>query len=204
MQNNPIREDNIVDSTEISRVDFLTIQDECSIIDSAKENVNDGNSADIENLNNLGKGLTKYQSCKFLIIVVEDPIDVVSPTYLGGNLAKNEDPISKDNTSPHESSANDTHDDSELEEITVDSLFNSLADYEDIRVGWRMVVTRGVISIIKPNPKYALSTKARKIIVPCSFRQALLDAIWKMVMEQEFNALQENQTWDHVLLLITS
>jgi histone deacetylase 1/2 len=59
------------------------------------------------------------------------------------------------------------------------------------------MVTRSRAGIFKPNPRYAMAATATPAIslVPKSVREALKDPNWRRAMEDEFQALQANQTW---------
>lgn len=41
-------------------------------------------------------------------------------------------------------------------------------------------------------------TKPKRLCIPCSVKQALQDPIWKKAMQEEFSALQKNNTWSLV------
>lgn len=56
------------------------------------------------------------------------------------------------------------------------------------------LVTRGVLGIMKPNPRYALFVVACEVAIPKSFKSALLYLDWKTTMKIEFDALLKNKT----------
>jgi len=61
------------------------------------------------------------------------------------------------------------------------------------------MVTRAKDGIHKPNPRYALASSTSAISpIPSSARAAPKDPHWHDAMEQEFDALQRNQTWRFV------
>jgi len=60
-------------------------------------------------------------------------------------------------------------------------------------------VTRSQRGIFKPNQKYInLHTAVTKSPFPRNLVLALKDLNWKMVMDDEYNALIQNKTWDLV------
>jgi hypothetical protein len=61
----------------------------------------------------------------------------------------------------------------------------------------RIMTTRSQHGIIKPNPKYALTSVISAGILhePRSVRAALAHPGWKAVMEDELTSLHQNQTW---------
>ncbi|KAF8780514.1 hypothetical protein HU200_001642 [Digitaria exilis] len=61
------------------------------------------------------------------------------------------------------------------------------------------MVTRARAGIVKPHPKYALSSTASAISpIPRSVRATLKDEHWRAAMQLEFDALQRNHTWSLV------
>ena len=58
------------------------------------------------------------------------------------------------------------------------------------------MVTRGKAGIVRPNPRYAHIAATDD--VPRSVRAALRDPAWLAVMQDEYNALQQNDTWEPV------
>ena len=67
------------------------------------------------------------------------------------------------------------------------------------------MVTRRKAGVVKPNPRYANTAEVDD--VPCIVRAALRDPAWFAAMQDEFRALQENNTWELVhdrLVLMSS
>ena len=63
------------------------------------------------------------------------------------------------------------------------------------------MVTRFKLGVVKPNPKYALTSISSHNVPrePQNIQSALAHPGWKTAMEKEFTALQLNQTWTLVL-----
>jgi hypothetical protein len=61
------------------------------------------------------------------------------------------------------------------------------------------MVTRARAGISKPNPRYANVAVAPAIsLIPTTTRAALRDPNWSATMQEEFNALIDNNIWDLV------
>jgi histone deacetylase 1/2 len=60
------------------------------------------------------------------------------------------------------------------------------------------IMTHARAGVFKPNPKYALTSTSPVSTVPRSVHVALRDPWWREAMLQEFNALQQNNTWSLV------
>lgn len=60
------------------------------------------------------------------------------------------------------------------------------------------MVTRSKAGISKPNRKYCLSAQEVQESEPISYKDALRHNKWKQAMDDEFNALQNQQTWELV------
>ena len=58
------------------------------------------------------------------------------------------------------------------------------------------MLTRRKAGVIKPNPRYANLAMADD--VPCSVCAALHDPAWIQAMQEEYDALQHNRTWELV------
>lgn len=67
-------------------------------------------------------------------------------------------------------------------------------DHSDVIPSSRMV-TRASMGIYKPNPWFALTMAATKVLTPTSAKYAMTIPRWKEAMGAEFKALQENKTW---------
>jgi len=59
------------------------------------------------------------------------------------------------------------------------------------------MVTRFKLGVVKPNPKYALTSTSSHSVPrePWNVQSALAYPGWKSAMEEEFTALQLHQTW---------
>lgn len=55
--------------------------------------------------------------------------------------------------------------------------------------------TRSQSGIVKPNPKYCFHSSMSKSPIPSNPISALRDPNWKLAMDDEFNALINNETW---------
>lgn len=60
------------------------------------------------------------------------------------------------------------------------------------------MITRSQNQIVKPNPRYCLSTTLAPYIEPNTIHQALADEKWRQSACAEFNAAIQNHTWDLV------
>ena len=60
------------------------------------------------------------------------------------------------------------------------------------------MITRSKKGIIKPNPKYVLTSTTNSTNIPCephNIRAALAHPRWKVAMDEELEALHKNKTW---------
>jgi hypothetical protein len=60
------------------------------------------------------------------------------------------------------------------------------------------MITRARAGVFKPHPKYALAASTTVSVVPQSVRAALKEPAWRAAMQEEFDALHRNQTWQLV------
>lgn len=63
------------------------------------------------------------------------------------------------------------------------------------------MVTRSILRVVKPNPKYALNTITSDKIPhePYNVKIPLAHPGWKTAMDEELAALHKNETWTLVL-----
>jgi hypothetical protein len=60
------------------------------------------------------------------------------------------------------------------------------------------MITRARAGVFKPHPKYALVASSTVSAIPQSICAALKEPEWHAAMQEEFDALQHNQTWQLV------
>lgn len=78
-------------------------------------------------------------------------------------------------------------------------------EYKPPKLRWHHItshqlVTRKANGVVKPIPKYILSSSISEVKPSTSIRSALQDPIRKMAMQTEFNALVKNGTWKLTLV----
>jgi len=121
------------------------------------------------------KNVTQPAEHPHAVSISEHPIDAIDEQQAMADNLLNEESIS---VSSKSSSDEEYHpDESEEEEKVV-----------------HIPVTRGVVK--RGNPKYVLSITPTQKIAPKSVKLALADPEWKDAMQQEYDALMRNETWE--------
>jgi hypothetical protein len=122
--------------------------------------------------------------------------------------ATTEQHFNDDNTIEIRLVESDNEDDTQLQQISL-SLSNSALLESDTQLVHSLydpplshtMVTRSQRGILKPNPKYALTSLKSSTTIPrepSNFRSALAHPGWKAAIEEELKALHRNHTWELV------